>query len=540
MGDWTFSYGLEGQFDGVNWTAITDAVIDPIFYSFGIFGSSIMDRAGEPGELRFTLRNGTRNSAGLEGYYSPGHANCRSGFGVGLALRVRLTMDGDTRYAGPYWIPKKGISVETGKLGTKLVRVTAKSWMQFAANHKLQSPAFSENVDFADAAALIMADTSLKQPASVIYYEGESTFRTFGDMVRRDTTVLTELSKLVLSELGSFYERSDGLVIEGRMTRNDEQSTPTQLPLTYAESSQLTDEDGDVLTDEDGTILLDNESTSVTLDNSQVDSPGEYAENYYNRVEMTAYPRIIDAAATTELFTLSSRMKLAPDESAYIRGVYRDPSGVYKNVAGTDMVTPLVSGTHYSMNTARDGSGSDITSDLTATATFTTSDVVYYVKNNGAVDGYVTLKAVGRGVYTPDPVSYVSQDDDLVDDHDLLILKVDMKYQDDPMISAAFTPIWLNLLKNPKTEEPYVLLSCTKTAALMRVFFWLEPGMRFTRRERVTGIANDYFVQGKEVAIEPGGNVHVKLHMRSAQYDTFKFAKWDTLGTWDSEYGWDF
>lgn len=539
MPAWTFTYAVEARFDGVNWVEFTDVVIDPVVYRFGIFGNSILDRAGEPGDLRITVRNGAKNSAGLEGYYSPGHANCRAGFGIGLALRVRLTLDGDTKYVGPYYIHKGGIVPETGQLSTKLVRVTAKSWLQYAANHRLLSPGFTENIDYADAAAQILADDQLVQPASVLYYDGESTFRTFGDMVRRETTAFAELSKLVLSELGAFYERSDGLVIEGRMTRNDVQSTPTLLPALYSESAQLTDEDEDILTDEDGTILVVDEGLSLTFDNSQIDSGCEHGKNYYNRVELVAYPRIIDAAATTVLWQLNSRIELAAGEEAYIRGVYRDPTGLYKNVAGIDMVTP-VSGTHYTMNTLRDGTGSNITVDLTATAVFSTSDVNYHVKNNGAVTGWVMLNAVGRGVYTPDPVSYVSQDDDLVEVDDLVILQVDMKYQDDPMVAATFAPIWLNLLKTPKIEESYVYFNGNRNSAMMRAFMYLEPGHRIGRAERVTGISNDYFVQGKEVAIEQGGNIHVKLHIRSSQYETFKFLKWDTLGTWDSEYGWDF
>lgn len=55
----------------------------------GISDNEPTSSVASPGELRFQLANSTRNSGGLEGYYSPLHANAKAGFDKGI--RCRLT-----------------------------------------------------------------------------------------------------------------------------------------------------------------------------------------------------------------------------------------------------------------------------------------------------------------------------------------------------------------------------------------------------------------------------------------------------------------
>ena len=80
-------------------------------------------------------------------------------------------------------------------------------------------------------------------------------------------------------------------------------------------------------------------------------------------------------------------------------------------VAGKDMVAP-VAGTHYAFNSDPDGGGTNLNANLDVTVTYGANDVSYELTNTGASNGYVTLlKAVGKGIYIYDPVSYVAKDD---------------------------------------------------------------------------------------------------------------------------------
>ena len=54
----------------------------------GIMSNRPNERIGHAGIFTFNLDNSTSNSAGLAGYYSPGHSNCWSGWTTGLPVRL--------------------------------------------------------------------------------------------------------------------------------------------------------------------------------------------------------------------------------------------------------------------------------------------------------------------------------------------------------------------------------------------------------------------------------------------------------------------
>ncbi|MFA5154415.1 MAG: hypothetical protein WC554_17860, partial [Clostridia bacterium] len=91
------SIKLEMQFAGTAgaWTDVTDDVIraTPITCTYGIQDSSPLARVASTGTFNFSLDNSELNSAGLVGYYSPGHTNCRSGFAAGITVRFSIVYD---------------------------------------------------------------------------------------------------------------------------------------------------------------------------------------------------------------------------------------------------------------------------------------------------------------------------------------------------------------------------------------------------------------------------------------------------------------
>ena len=75
-GSWT----LEMQFTTGVWTDVTSDVriSDLIRSDSGMPNNSPTDRVERTGRMSFFLNNSTGNSAGLAGYYSPGHNNVRN------------------------------------------------------------------------------------------------------------------------------------------------------------------------------------------------------------------------------------------------------------------------------------------------------------------------------------------------------------------------------------------------------------------------------------------------------------------------------
>jgi hypothetical protein len=87
--------GPSGRIIPMTWTTVTDVVRDEgIRIHRGM--ADALARVAGPGTASFTLRNDAGNSGGLLGYYSTGHANCRSGFGYGMPARIIATYSGNT------------------------------------------------------------------------------------------------------------------------------------------------------------------------------------------------------------------------------------------------------------------------------------------------------------------------------------------------------------------------------------------------------------------------------------------------------------
>jgi hypothetical protein len=538
---------LQAKFDGANWTDFTSDTVGEINAWYGIDGNGALDRVASPGELTFSLDNSIANSAHKLGYYSPGHVNCRVGFKPGLEIRVLFTLDliPVEKWIGR--IPSDGINVVPGMYKERRTSVTVKTWMHQAALHPLKGFQLSTNKTIMQGIALILASMDIQPPGTVDYRTGESVFSYIGDTVTSRTTALAEFGKMTQSELGYLYETRHGLRVEGRLTRNEEKTALDEYPQSRSELSVFAIDENDNLVDDDGDEILCSDSTSAFFDNAQVGMTASFGKNFYNSAKFTAYPRRVDAAATTVLFNLQSPMAIGAGETAIISGSYKDPTGVAQSVSGISMVTP-VAGTHYACYQNKDGTGTNLTANLTVTAVFGTGDFKYTIVNSGAA-GYITMaKAVGKGIYTDIPAEYYLEDAASIAEHGDYPLVVEMKYQDDPMVAARWAQVSLFQYKNLISSVDSVDFIASSSGPMMNAFLYLEPGDRVRIKEDVTAIFGDFFIHAVKFSIKPGNIVTFSWTLRAAGLDTFNFVKWTSdatpvagYGTWsDPVYGWDF
>ena len=116
-----------------------------------------------------------------------------------------------------------------------------------------------------------------------------------------------------------------------------------------------------------------------------------------NCVKIKIHPRILQDTAA--LWTLQDAPYIAGTGSLEIWGNY-----TYNNrrVAGTGMVNPVAT-TDYTANTAEDGSGTNITANITVTGTPFAETVKNFIENGTSAGGYITLlKNRGQAVDSPD------------------------------------------------------------------------------------------------------------------------------------------
>lgn len=521
-------YAVEALLDGVNWEEITRDIITPIECGYGLSGNGVTDRVAGPGALKFGLNNTSTNSAGLVGYYSPGHPNCRTGFSIGLQVRLRIQFDSIWRVKWVGMIPADGIQVGTGIYARTVTQVTAKDWFEQTSIHELSGLAFTTAKTMAETVPLIIANMPIEPPGVETYYACDSTFPYVFDTTRLRTTALAEFAKLALSEMGYIYQTREGLVVEGRFTRTDTTNMVVDIPAHSDDCDTLQFEDGDYLQlaetsmGSEEPLLLD-DTYLAEFDNSQRDMEVSYGKNLYNRVTFTAYPRKVDALATTVLFNLESPISLEAGTSAVVKGRYRDPSNKASKVSGRDMVTPAA-GSHFAMYENEDGTGTNLTANMTCTAVFGTGDFEYTIANTGTTDGYVTLlTAVGRGVYIYDPIDYLVEDSASQAVTGLNPVSVEMKYQSDPVVAAGFANITLSQYSNPSYTIEKASFIANRSTKMLAAALFIEPGNKVRIIEDVSGVEGEYFVQNVDLNIQVGGLVRFAWMLKEGSLDSYGF-----------------
>lgn len=488
-----------------SWVDLTpDKRISPApRWSRGSMGNGLLDRVGDPGYLVFMLDNSEKNSVSTLGYYSPGHANALAGWTTGLPVRLKFVYDGETFYKFYGRITPDGIRVFPGEKLDRVVQVTVGDFMAQASNHELRLLALLENKKIEQTVPYILANMPI-QPLATEYGTGIYEFPTVFDTLKTATTATAEFQKLANSELG--YIRIVGDRTGGETLRvqglQDTWIPNLDIPKSKSESGFLLKEDGGYLLLETGGKIILNQVQEASFDGSDLGDRTElgYGKTLCNRVTVTTYPRRVDAAATTVLFTLQGEITIAAGatKSDYFCR-YRDPSGGASYVNGRDMVTP-VEGTDYTAGST--SGGTDKNAKLTVTADYGTEGVSYTLTNTDTATIYVTkLQARGKGIYIYDAVRVVYEDTASQAIHGIYSLNIDMRYQDDPTVGEYFANQALARGKRPADSVERLHLLANRNSKNMYGFLCLEPGTRLSFSEGVSGISGDFFVQGYEAEL---------------------------------------
>ena len=131
------------------------------------------------------------------------------------------------------------------------------------------------------------------------------------------------------------------------------------------------------------------------------------------------------------------------------------------------MQTP-VSGTDYLANSARDGSGADLTSQLTVTASFGGTGVQWTITNPGSQTAYLTrLQARGRGIY--DYAQAFLEAGEPAPTQSRSVLNLDLPYQQSFPRSQDIANRLLGIYDQPVTRVSSITLHAARddeTAAL--------------------------------------------------------------------------
>lgn len=164
----------------------------------------------------------------------------------------------------------------------------------------------------------------------------------------------------------------------------------------------------------------------------------------------------------------------------------------------------------YQLNTADDDSGTDLSSSLSITATYSADKPVYDLYQNSGSDGYITfLQARGRGLYNYDDITENVQDAASIASEGFKNLDIDQYYQQDLTAGLA----WITSIVTDNADARTVLRSISfwanKTELNMLRFLQCNIGDLIRVVMSNQNIDRYYHIQNIGYSIQSGLNVYV-------------------------------
>lgn len=489
---------LQMQFDGVNWTDVSsDVRIERgVQVSYGIRGNGPRDRVASVGTMKFAMDNTAEHNSGhLDGYYSLLNSNCRSGFAIGLNVRLAITYSGTTYYK----FRGRLLSANpiAGKYRDRYTEVVVTDWMDEAARWLLKGIATQVNQRSDQIFSTIVAAIPIA-PAAQSVGTGKDTYPYGLDNAKDETsTALSEFQRLAASEYGQIFVKGDTtqggtLVFEGRTVREGNSTNAITLTETMTDFQLPTTRD-----------------------------------DIYNRILVTVHPRRVDTSNVV-LYSQNSVPSIAAGQTLIINGPYKDPTQTSIRVGGTSMVA-LVATTDYTMNTAADGSGTDLTGSCTVTVVYSANSATFTIKNNDATrTAFVTkLQCRGIGLYDYENAIAIAEDATSQNTYGIAPLDYDMPYQNDSGVASGLASYLLSLYKSPFAIPRTVTIFANTSDTLMQAALQRDVGSRIGLSETMTGASTGaggmigYFINGVDFSITPGQNLEVTWTLAPAAATPF-------------------
>lgn len=463
------------SFGGGEWVDITTEcrAAAPIVLEYGTFSDDPTDLVSGAGSLSFALNNADSNAAKIRGWYSPLHAQKRGGFDFNIPVRLRIS-DGVTnsyKFAGRL----ADILVEPGVHENKLVHCTALDLMDDYGRLPVPplTTQFNKRGDELINQILSALPAEL-QPTNQSIETGLETHAIAFDRAEEESQTIREaINDICASEMATAgfigTTAPGGGLFAFRNRQNPVFST----------------------------LVLHHFETDIKRGGLEV--PGS-RDDLVSRVQVFVHPTRVDTSPVV-LYALQTTSTLvdpgATNDTLF--GPYRDPANPGDRVGGTAMIQPVAT-TDYTMNTAQDGSGTDVTADFTVSASYTGNGVRFTIVNNGGVAAYITkLQARGNGIYRFTAV--IERDVPNVA-YGHRVMQVEMPYQNNVNTGNDVADYLTNVLSKSLSRVRSISFYANANATLLGAMLVGEPGRRFSITEEMTGLnATEFIINGVRLEI---------------------------------------
>jgi hypothetical protein len=189
---------------------------------------------------------------------------------------------------------------------------------------------------------------------------------------------------------------------------------------------------------------------SDILKEISVQTPWEIIKNV---VSIVGYPRQIQSA--TDLWSLYDKTPIGSGETIKIWGrfTYNGEVTPIRSYIG------LSPGTHYTFNSQPDGSGSDLTANLSVSVDVYPMTVEFTLTNTGGVIGYITLLKIQGQPLTSSSVQSINDDQGSYQIYGKQSFNLDSIYLQDANKVIEFSKKLLAMLKLPQKYPTIQILN---------------------------------------------------------------------------------
>ncbi len=551
---------------GQGWTDVSADLGDQaIDIERGIQGNGIADRVAAAGTAKLELVNQSP-----EGKYSLRHENKRTGFALGIGVRIRLLTNTPQGSGSGYLIDNGGgypadtttVAVDTGTgsiLQNDIITFAGVSgeYLVKSGGDPATSITFEPGLagTVADGAAVTLARRSFTnfrgridsvQPIPGIFERRTVRVEAVDWMDDAARAKISGIPVQISKRADEIFEtliasvpfEPDALEVDTSPDTYEYalDSAQDEKSFVLAELQKLAlSELGLIYQKADGTVVFESRNRRAVsegvvdtfLDTSSISgfAAPVARDDAISRVQVITHPRKVDAAATTVLFRLDNPLQVGANSSVTILGPYRDPNQEAARVGGTDMVTPVAS-TDYSANSQSDGLGSDMTSFISLTVNFGGNGARVLIENNGSTTAWLTLLQLrGRGIY--DYQNIVLEAEDAGAQINVgTTATADMPYQDDAALGEEAALWLLNMYKDADQQAQSATVFVPRSdESLAERVLTREISDRIEIVEQMTGFevetAGGHFIQSVGLTIDARDNLSVTWGLAPANRQQF-------------------
>ncbi len=469
-----YTLTLQAYLSG-SWTDIQTDVCAPIHFERGMDGNEITDRTAGVGTLSTQLNNAKSNSGGALGYYSIGHASCRTGWTDGVKVRLKLVYGATTQYL--FYGKLADTEPLAGKYLERKVPIMVNDYMNELLVHYVDGLAVQSSKR-CDQLWDTVVDNVPNAPLNTSYATGPDIFAyALHDFVDKQTPAMNAIQRINQSGLSYMFVKkntTDGetLVGQTRHTRLVEVSVAT-----FNETMQ-----------------------GLKVRRS--------AQKVWNTIKGTGYPVAV-GASNEVLWTLRKELEIAGSTTApQISVRYSDPTGISQKVAlqPATGVTPAA-GTDYVFSSVSGSASGDLNANLSVTVSWGGNTAKITYENTGAQTGYLQVGAQIRGkLYRlNDPTEIIKTNSTSILSFGDKVLPLAFPYLDNINTLNDFATEALRLSKDIFSDVEEISFIANSNSTLMGYFMLLDVGSRITLTETVTGFSSqDFFVNRISVDFEHG------------------------------------